>query len=145
MGCKVSKLCLRHLYQPQRFTLTMWDVKEAVIPLSKQSFGRFYLNYVGCKGHLYLVENLTKLRFYLNYVGCKVSKLCLRHLYQPQRFTLTMWDVKEAVIPLSKQSFGRFYLNYVGCKGHLYLVENLTKLRFYLNYVGCKVLSSSLN
>ena len=60
---------------------------------------------------------LGKLGFYLNYVGCKVA-LNVVNFFINSCFTLTMWDVKtKSTVRFAILS--TFYLNYVGCKAIL--------------------------
>ena len=71
MGCKV-KFTNKSCVAPSiRFTLTMWDVKTGMLVTTEVINREFYLNYVGCKGEIKILEYQGNILFYLNYVGCK--------------------------------------------------------------------------
>ena len=92
----------------------MWDVKDWEMNGLYLGY-RFYLNYVGCKDNFFYLALIRRFRFYLNYVGCKVFYPSFERLI-PFRFTLTMWDVKFIMGPITFIMLSTFYLNYVGCK-----------------------------
>ena len=92
---------------------TMWDVKYIEAARTHSFHQGFTFNYVGCKA-LYSPLRRIFTSFYLNYVGCKEKKESDKNLVA-FRFTLTMWDVKNAIIADLLERCG-FYLNYVGCK-----------------------------
>ncbi len=75
-----------------RFTLTMWDVKQAESFFTDENGNSFTLTMWDVK------------RIYFT--------LPTKVIY---RFTLTMWDVKPYNIGKDYKGY-EFYLNYVGCK-----------------------------
>ncbi len=56
MGCKAG-LIIEALFQKIGFTLTMWDVKQALFRENQPNVLLFYLNYVGCKVSIITLEN----------------------------------------------------------------------------------------
>ena len=54
MGCKADPINVAQVKDALSFTLTMWDVKIFQYSQNYTNIEMFYLNYVGCKGSIWM-------------------------------------------------------------------------------------------
>ena len=93
---------------------------------------------MGCKDLYTNSLPIQPTPFYLNYVGCKELKVTPISGPDEDRFTLTMWDVKDIPANVIYVVDTGFTLTMWDVKYSSHLVQQGSRLPFYLNYVGCK-------